>query len=167
MVKKFKCLGSVTFSGNTVDRQINGRILSAYTDFGKLEKRLWKRNGVRLATNCKVYKAVIISALLYSAETCTLKYRKHIRKLEAIQQKHLRRILGIRWNDYITNVEVLRRAGLHTIEATLANSQLRWTGHVARMREDRIPKTVFYGELAEGRRSVGGQNLRYKAPYKI
>ena len=108
-----------------------------------------------------LYKAVVIPALLYSAETYTL-YRKHIRKLEAIQQKHLKRILGIRWNDYISHVEVLRRAGLHSIEATLANSQLHWTGHVARMCEDRIPKTVFYGELAEGRRSVGGQKLRYK-----
>ena len=30
------------------------------------------------------------------------------------------------------------------------------------MGEDRIPKTVFYGQLAEGSRRVGGQKLRYK-----
>lgn len=161
VVQNFKYLGSMISSDNAIDREINGRIQSASAAFGKLEKRLWKRNGVRLPTKCKVYKAIVVPALLYSAETYTL-YRKHIRKLEAVQQRHLRRIMGVRWSDYISNVEVLRRAGLHSIEATLANSQLRWAGHVARMREDRIPKTVFYGELAEGRRRVGGQKLRYK-----
>ena len=30
------------------------------------------------------------------------------------------------------------------------------------MCEDRIPKTVFFVELIESRRSVGGQKLRYK-----
>ena len=58
--------------------------------------------------------------------------------------------------------EVLRRAGLHSIEATLAKSQLHWTVRVAGVCDDRIPKTVFYGELTEGRRSVGGQKMRYK-----
>ena len=42
-------------------------------------------------------------------------------------------------------------------QATLANSQLRWTGHVAKMCEDRV-----HGSLAEGRRCVIGQKLKYK-----
>ena len=68
----------------------------------------------------------------------------------------LRRIMRIRWDDYI------RRAGLRSIEATLTNSQLRWAGHVARMHENTIPRMVFYGELADGTRRAGGQKLRYK-----
>ena len=35
-------------------------------------------------------------------------------------------------------------------------------GHVTRMCEDKIPKTVFYGELAEGRRSVSDKKFKYK-----
>ena len=34
------------------------------------------------------------------------------------------------------------------------------------MCEDIIPKTVFYGELAESRRSMGGKKLRYKVVAK-
>ena len=79
-----------------------------------------------------------------------------------MQQRHLRRIMKIKSEDRISNMEVLRRAGLETVEAVLAATQLRWVGHVARMEDSRIPKKVLYGELAEGRRKVGGQKLRFK-----
>ena len=55
MVPNFKYLGSVISSHDTVDSEIIIRIQSACTAFGKHEKQLWKRNGVRLATKCKIY----------------------------------------------------------------------------------------------------------------
>ena len=42
-------------------------------------------------------------------------------------------------------------------------AQLRWTGHVIRMPDERLVKKVFfYGELQEGKRSQGGHKKRYK-----
>ena len=89
-------------------------------------------------------------ALVYSADTYTL-HRAHIRKLEAVQQRHLRQIMKIKWDDHVSNVEMRMRAGLESVEATLAASQMRWTGHVVRMNEKRIPKMLLYGELSSGR----------------
>ena len=161
VVPYFKYLGSTLSKDNRADKEITCRVQSACASFGKLDKRLWSRNGIRLSTKCKVYKAVVLPALLYSAETYTL-YREHIKKLEAVQQRHLRRIMKISWSDYVSNVEVLNRAGMDSIEATLATSQLRWTGHVFRMNDERIPKQLLYSELESGKRKVGGQKLRYK-----
>ena len=161
VVQSFKYLGSTLSSDNRADKEISNRIRIACASFGKLEKRLWKRNGVRLKTKCKVYKAMVLPALLYSAETYTL-YREHIRRLEAVQQRHLRRIMNIKWSDFVSDVEVQERAGLESVEATLASAQLRWAGHVYRMGEERIPKRVLYGELSTGNRRVGVQKLRYK-----
>ena len=45
-------------------------------------------------------------------------------------------------------------------------AQLRWTGHVIRMPDKRLPKKVFRGELKEGKRSQGGQKKRYKDTLK-
>ena len=56
---------------------------------------------------------------------------------------------------------------MSSIEATLTASQLRWTGHIIRMNDSRLPKTVFYGELAKGKRLRGGQRLRYKDVVKL
>ena len=44
-------------------------------------------------------------------------------------------------------------------------AQLRWTVHVIRMLNERLPKKVFYGELQEGN-SQGGQKKRYKDTLK-
>ena len=62
VVKNFKYLGRA-------DKDIVNRIQNACTSFRKLSSRLWNRPGIRLETKCKVYKAVVLPALLYSAET--------------------------------------------------------------------------------------------------
>ena len=96
--------------------------------------------------------------LLYSTETYTL-YRHPIRKHS---QVHLRRIPRISWKDYLPNIEVLKWGNRSSIEATLTASQLRWTGHVTRMNNSKLPKVVFFGELINGKRFHSGHRLRYK-----
>ena len=49
-----------------------------------------------------------------------------------------------------------------SVEEIVTACQLRWTGHVIRMEDSRLPKAVFYGELKEGSRRVGAPRLRYK-----
>ena len=58
------------------------------------------------------------------AETWVL-YRKQIRLLERFHQRCLRSILGTKWQDYVSNEEVLKRASLHSIESILPQVQLR------------------------------------------
>ena len=104
--------------------------------------------------------AVVVPGLLYSAETCSL-YRNHIAKLNSVPMRHLR-IPGINWQDHITNVEVLIRANMVSVEAPLAAHELRWAGHVTRLHRNRIPRILLYGEFVDGSRLRGGQKLRFK-----
>ena len=74
----------------------------------------------------------------------------------------LRKILQIRWQDKVPDTEVLSRADMPSIFTLLGKNQLRWAGHVVRMDDDRLPKKLFYSELASGKRSTGGQYKRFK-----
>ena len=44
----------------------------------------------------------------------------------------------------------------------LRQRRLRWVGHVFRMEDGRLPKDIFFGQLAKGTRSKGRPMLRYK-----
>ena len=78
----------------------------------------------------------------------------------------MRKLLKIKWQDKIPDTEVLKKAGMQSMHTVLKLAQLRWTDHVLRMPDERLPKKVFYGELQEGKRSQGGQKKRYKDTLK-
>ena len=45
--------------------------------------------------------------------------------------------------------------------------QLRWTGHLIRMRDARPPKKLLFGELKSGKRTRGGHKKRFKDTLKV
>ena len=161
----FKYLGSIISADGSIDQEIDQRISKASQALGRLKTKLLNHHNVKLQTKCKVYRAVVLSSLLYGSETWTL-YRKHITKLEQFHQRALRSILGIRWQDRITNIEVLERSDSQSIESLLVKAQLRWVGHVIRMEDYRLPKKLLYGELTSGKRNQGGPKKRFKDTLK-
>ena len=54
---------------------------------------------------------------------------------------------------------------MQSVHTLLKLAQLRWTGHVTRMPDERLPKKILYGEQV-GKRSHGGQKKRYKDTLK-
>ena len=131
-VDQFKYLGSIMSSDGTLSKEIESRISKASQSLGRLWSRVMDNWNIKLSTKLKVYKAVVLTSLLYGCETWTL-YRKQIKQLESFHMRSLRRIMDIRWQDKVTNLQVLDRANAVSIEALLLKAQLRWTGHVIRM----------------------------------
>ena len=108
---------------------------------------------------------MVLSTLLYACEPWTV-YQRHAKRLNHFHSSCLRKLLKIKWHDKIPNTEVLKKAGMQSMHTVLKIAQLRWTGHVIRMPNERLPKKFFYGELQEGKRSQGGQKKRYKDTLK-
>lgn len=160
-VNTFRYLGSLVRSDNRLESEISARIAKAAAAFGKLDQRVWKSHDLKLHTKLAVYRAIILPLLLYASETWCL-YKGDIRRLDVFHMKCLRAILRLKWQDRVSNSEVLRRTKMTGMESLLMKCQLRWSGHLVRMDSSRLPKSVFYSELSSGKRKPGGQYLRYK-----
>ena len=85
----------------------------------------------------------------------------HVRPGQCTRLNHfhlscLRKLLKIGWQDpgYRSHEESRDAKRLYAI---LKLAQLRWTGHITRMPDERLPKKIFYGELQSGKRSQRGQ----------
>ena len=86
-----------------------------------------------------VYRAVVLTTLLYGAESW-ITYRPHLHLIERYHQRCLRAILNTHWSDFVTNIEVLGMAEVTSIEAMLPKTHLDWAGYVSRMEDHRLPK---------------------------
>ena len=64
-----------------------------------------------LATKVAVYRAVVLTSLLYGSETWTL-FRYQFCRLDQFHLLCLRSIAGIKWQDRISNTEVVRTCGV-------------------------------------------------------
>nr|VZI38632.1 unnamed protein product [Spirometra erinaceieuropaei] len=165
VVENFPYLGS-TFSRTTkIDDDVANRISKASQAFGRLQSTVWNRHGLQLNTKLKMYKAVILPTLLYGAETWTV-YTRQARCLNHFHLSCLRRILRLNWQDRIPDTDVLERTGMLSIYSMLRQMQLRWSGHLVRMDDERLPKRLFYGDVATGSRRQGGPIRRYKDTLK-
>ena len=160
-VDTFIYLGSTLSRNATIKAEINNMISKASSTFGRLRKNIWERGGISLTTKLKVYWAVVPTTLLYGCKTWTA-YRRHDRQFNHFHLRCLRNLLHICWQDKVPNTEVLKQADIPIAIITMRKAQLKWTGPVSRMSDDRIQKQLFYGELAQGKRRVGGQKKRFK-----
>ena len=84
------------------------------------------------------------------------------KRLNVFHMRCFRRILGITWQDKVTNKVVLEKSGIPSLYTLLKQRRMRWLGHVTRTKVGRIPKDLLYGELTTGKRPTGRPQLRFK-----
>ena len=158
-------VGSTISSNGCIDDEIQRRMAKASASFGRLRQRLWNNHHVSMWIKGKIYRAVVLSTLLYAAEAWTV-YKRQVKKLHAIMMRHLRSIMRITWMDKVTNKDILKQTRLPSMEDPLIRKNLRWTGHLTRMSPDRLPKQVLYSQLSSGHRKRGRPRLRFKDTIK-
>jgi len=136
-IKKLHCLLPTSWIAVHKGLKLPWKRLST-EDYCILE-RLWNDHDIRQDTKVAVYKAAVLTSLLYGCESWVL-YRRHFAKLEQ-EQFHMhcpRPIAHVKWQDHIPNTEVLQICSIFGTETFLISVQLRWSDHVIRMSENRL-----------------------------
>ena len=159
-VEVFKYLGCFISSDGRLKKELSHRIGAAAGAFRTLSQ-VWSSRHIRLHTKGKLYRAAVLSNLLYEAESWNVS-KSHTQQLHAFHMSCLRRIVGITRLERVSNAEVLRRCGQQQMQTLLRIYRLRWLGHLGRMEDTRLPKKMLFGKLA-GRLPKGRPRKRWQA----
>ncbi len=164
-VSEFPYLGSLIDSSGRSTVDIRARIASASRAFGALRKPVFQNRHLSTVTKRHVFSACVLSLLLYGAE-CWVTLQDDVRRLNTFYMACIRSILGITRRDvrcsHLTNVQLLAMWGdERTISVILMQRRMEWLGHVARMSDDRIPKSLLFG-LLPCSRPPGGPRKRWR-----
>ena len=81
-------------------------------------------------------------------------------KLNACENRWLRRILRIKYTDRVSNAEVRVRTGQEIAENTVRKARMKWYGRISRMNKERWP-SVVHNWTPIGKRPVGRPKQRW------
>ena len=110
----------------------------------------------------QISRSLVMSIFLYACKSWTLTAETE-KRIQAMEMRCLRKLLGITYREHITNEEVRNRTrqaiGPHEDLLTSQTSKLRWYGHITR--SSGLAKTVMQGTVQGGRRR-GRQRKRWE-----
>jgi len=119
----------------------------------RLWEKVFKRHEISLAIKLRLVNAAVMPILLYESEAWSLTMAME-NKLNACENRWLRRILRIKFTDRVSNAKVRVRTGQEIAENTVWKSRMKWYGHISRMNKERWPSKV-HNWKPTGKRPVG------------
>ena len=131
------------------------RIGKAASVFGRLVN-IWKNKNTSLAVKIRLYESLVISTLLYGAESWPLSVTQ-MKKLETAHHEFQRRLLGITWRDKVKDEDIRKKTGSRKLEDIIKERKLRWLGHVLRMDNSRTARQAAHWELRGNKRNQDDQ----------
>ncbi|XP_078682384.1 uncharacterized protein LOC144916861 [Branchiostoma floridae x Branchiostoma belcheri] len=121
-VRQFTYLGSTMTAEGDTDTDISARIGKAASVFRRMNP-VWNSGKISRVLKTKLLQSVVIPTALYACETWKITTRMR-NKLDAFQQRCLRKILHITYRDRITNEEVYHRTGTKPLSITITERRM-------------------------------------------
>ena len=122
-----------TYLGSNVDTdgystpEMHRRLGIANSVMGQLNG-IWRQQKLSLHTKLRIYSSLVLSVLLYGSETWTLR-KIDSERLQAFHMTSQRRILGVKWQDHVTNDTIKARTGLMDLPLMVADRRHSLFGH--------------------------------------
>ena len=94
-------------------------------------KSVWRSRSLRTSTTLRIFNTNEKSVLLYGSEP----WRESSASTKSVQvfvNKCLRNLLGIRWPDIISNVNLWRTTKQQPVDVTIRTRRWKWIGHTSR-----------------------------------
>ncbi|GAB4822044.1 hypothetical protein N2152v2_009090 [Parachlorella kessleri] len=153
-VEKFKYLGSHFTHNIDLNTELGYRRSLGAAVFWRLWGPFFSQRCIKLHTRLTVFKVLVLSVVLYGCESLALTCAQQHR-LDVFVKGCMRRMLGLRWRDHISDEELYRRCGqedkpFDSVVVHWRRRSLRFLGHLGRMPESRLAKCILWATLPEG-----------------
>ena len=146
----FGCLGSQVAAGGGCGGYVVHRVSGRCGAWGALRGVL-SNGGLGIKEKKCLYEGVIVPTAFYGAEAWGMRNAERW-KVNVLEIKCLRSLVGVSRMDRVRNEEVRRRAGIERELASRADQRvLRWFERVERMDDYRMARRVFISEVNGGR----------------
>ena len=148
-VEQFKYLGTTLTHRNSIQEEIKSRLQSGNA-FYHLVQNVLSSSLLSRNINIKMYRTVMLCAVLYGCETWSLTLREE-RRLKVLENRVLRRIFGPNRDEVRGEWRKLHNVGLNDLYCwpnivRVIKWRMGWVGHVARKGECKRRIQGFGGE---------------------
>jgi len=130
VVESFTYLGSLIHCSGTSEPEIKRRANLVREAMSMLDQNIW-RSCITLETKLCLYNTCVLPIFLYGAETWSMTLTLS-RKIDALDNWCLRRILNIHWSELVANDEIRSRTGQPLLSDTVRSRRLSFFGHLLR-----------------------------------
>ena len=159
-VRSFKYLGAIV-SDEGSKPEVLSRIAQT-TAAVTILNIIWNDKNIAISSKFRLMRSLAMSIFLYACETWTLTADIE-RRIQALEMRCFRKLLGVSYRDHITNEEVKARIGnaigpYEDLLTSVKRRKLKLYGHVTR--SSGLAKTVLQGTVQRRRR--GRQRKRWE-----
>ena len=152
-VNCFVYLGSNISNDADCTKDVKARLAMGMVVMNKLVK-IWKNKSISNNTKIRLMKSLTWSVATYGCESWTLK-KEEERRIQAFENKCIRKLLRIPWTKMMTNDQVYKMAGTRRdLLGHIRGRKLRYFGHTLRNVQETVESSVMTG-LVEGDRGKG------------
>ena len=139
-VDRFGFLGATVSGkegGGTED--IQNRVVKVRGVFLRL-KKIWSSHSISRRTKVRLHKTLVKPVLMYGCETWKM---NKCDENNVFQSRCLRRIFKIRWQERITNEEVLKMAEIENLSEDVRRRRWKFIGHIKRKEPNNDCRTAL------------------------
>jgi hypothetical protein len=159
IVNSFTFLGSDLKSEGGSENEIKRRLAMAGAVFNRLQEKIFKRHDIVLEVKMRIFNTCVIPVLIYGSESWSITKTME-KRLDAAENKWLRRIMRIKYTRHITNEEIREKTKQVMLSKRIQKVRMKWAGHMLRMPNSRNPKKIFEYK-PEGKRERGRPRRRW------
>jgi len=128
-------------------------------------RRIWSSHSINSTIKFCLYASIVLSTALHACETC--KSTASIRNtLDVFHRRCIRKILGLSWQDRVTNEELKKRSGMQALSEIVQTRRLRLAGHVLRLPDVRPARLAITWIQESGRNTSSRPQMTWRTSFK-